>query len=255
MMKEDILNQARELYKSGSKNRKIKRFNGEVQLSDFLMNTFHIGEYFYCVYYFPDQEMEYCSEGTKNILSIEPDAFSLSYLVENMHPDDLKNFMRFEGTLLTFLPNIPPAKLTRYKACYDYRLKTGKGKYKRLLHQVFNLQNDEDGATIRTFGVFTDISHLKTDNHMQLNLIGLKGEPSFYDVQPDGSYTSGKSPLSDREREVLIAMADGLNSAEIAVKLNISKNTVHNHRSSILEKTNTKSSLEALKVAFNGHWI
>lgn len=254
-MKDHILKQARELYKSGSKNKQIKRFDGEVVLTDFLMNTFHIGEYFYCVYYFPDQEMEYCSEGTKSILSIEPEAFGLPYLVENIHPDDLKNFMRFEETLLTFLPSIAPEKLTRYKTSYDYRIKTAKGDYKRLLHQVLTLQNEDDGAIIRTFGVFTDITHLKKDNHMQLNLIGSDGEPSFYDVKLDGTFTSGDSPLTDREKEVLLAMAEGLNSTEIAEKLKVSKHTINIHRSHILEKTHTKSSLEALKVAFNGHWI
>lgn len=254
-MKDEILKQARELYKSGSKNRRIKNFEGEVELSDFLMNTFHIGDYFYLVYYFPDQEMEYCSEGTKKVLSIAPEKFSLSYMVENMHPDDLKNFMRFEGTLLTFLPTIPPEKLTKYKCIYDYRLKDGKGKYKRLLHQVMTLQNEEDGATIRTFAVLTDITHLKTDTHMQLNLIGLDGEPSFYDIQEDGTYTSGESPFTDREREVLIEMTDGLNSTEISEKLGISKHTVNIHRKNILEKTNTQSSLEAMRVAMKGHWI
>jgi DNA-binding CsgD family transcriptional regulator len=254
-MKEDILNQARELYQSGSKNRKIKKFDGEVELSRFLMNTFHIGDYFFLIYYFPDQEMEYCSEGTKDVLSIEPSAFSLPYIIENMHPEDLKNFMRFEGTLLTFLPTIAPEKLVKYKCVYDYRIKDGNGQYKRLLHQVITLQNEDDGALIRTFAVLTDITHLKTDTHMQLNLIGLDGEPSFYDVKEDNSYTSGESPLSEREKEVLTAMADGLNSAEIAQRLEISKHTVDNHRKNILEKTNANSSLEALKVALTGHWI
>ena len=254
-MKEDILRQARELYKSGSKNRQIKKFDGEVVLSDFLMNTFHIGDHFYLVYYFPDQEMEYCSEGIRDVLSIEPDAFSLAYMVEKMHPDDLKNFMQFEGTLLTFLPTIAPEKLAKYKCSYDYRIKDGKGKYKRVLHQVMTLQNEEDGATIRTFAVLTDITHLKTDTHMQLNMIGLDGEPSFYDIKEDLTYTSGKSPFSEREKEVLLAMAEGLTSNEIAERLEISKHTVNTHRKNLLEKTNTQSSLEALQVALKGHWI
>lgn len=254
-MKENILKQARELYQSGSKHRKTKEFDGEVQLSEFLLNTFHIGDYFFLIYYFPEQEMEYCSEGTREVLSIEPEAYNLPYIIENMHPDDLKNFMLFEGTLLTFLPTIAPEKLVKYKVCYDYRIKDANGDYKRLLHQVITLQNEDDGALIRTFAVLTDITHLKTDTHMQLNLIGLDGEPSYYDVKEDNSYTSGESPLSEREKEVLTAMADGLNSAEIAEKLDISKHTVDSHRKNLLEKTNAKSSLEALKVALTGHWI
>ena len=254
-MKEDILKQARELYKSGSKHKRIKKFDGEVELSDFLMNTFHIGDYFFLIYYFPEQEMEFCSEGTKKVLLIEPEEFSLPYIIENMHPDDLKNFMRFEGTLLTFLPTIAPEKLVKYKCSYDYRIKDGKGKYKRLLHQVITLQNEDDGALIRTFAVLTDITHLKTDTHMQLNVIGLDGEPSFYDVKEDNTYTSGESPFSEREKEVLTAMAEGLTSSEIAERFDISNHTVNAHRKNLLEKTNTQSSLEALQVALKGHWI
>jgi DNA-binding CsgD family transcriptional regulator len=224
-------------------------------LSEYLVNSFHIGDYFFFIYYFPQQEMEFCSESIQKVLNIDQADFSLEYVIENMHPEDLENFMQFENTLLTFLPTIPADQLINYKSCYDYRLKDAHGNYKRILHQVRTLQNEEDGALIRTFGVFTDITHFKSDTHMQLDLIGLNGAPSFYDVKPDGSYTPGESPLSERETQILKDLAAGLNSVEIAAKLGISKYTVNNHRSSILQKTNSQNSMEALKVALRAHWI
>lgn len=47
--------------------------------------------------------------------------------------------------------------------------------------------------------------------------------------------------LSDREQEVLVLVAQGLSSKEIAVKLNIAVNTVNTHRKSITKKTGIKS--------------
>ena len=47
--------------------------------------------------------------------------------------------------------------------------------------------------------------------------------------------------LSDREQEVLVLVAKGLSSKEIAAKLNIAVNTVNTHRKSITKKTGIKS--------------
>lgn len=47
--------------------------------------------------------------------------------------------------------------------------------------------------------------------------------------------------LSDREQEVLVLVAQGLSSKEIAAKLNIAVNTVNTHRKSITKKTGIKS--------------
>jgi DNA-binding CsgD family transcriptional regulator len=254
-MKNNLLQQAQEIYKHGSRHRHLKRFDGEVNLSEYLLNTFHVGEYFFFIYYLPEQKMEYVSGGVRDVLGLEEDQFSLAYLVENFHPDDLPHFLRFESTLVPFLASLPVEKLTKYKVRYDFRIKDVKGNYKRLLHQLMTLQCDTDGAVIRTFGVYTDITHLKTETDMRLNVIGMGGEPSFFDIQEDCSYATQESPLSDREIEVLSLVAEGMNSKEIAETLDISKHTVDNHRKNILEKTGADSSLAAVKEAINRMWI
>ncbi|MBQ9587290.1 MAG: helix-turn-helix transcriptional regulator [Bacteroidales bacterium] len=47
--------------------------------------------------------------------------------------------------------------------------------------------------------------------------------------------------LSDRETDVLVLVAKGLSSKEIADKLNISVHTVNSHRKNITHKTGIKS--------------
>ena len=46
------------------------------------------------------------------------------------------------------------------------------------------------------------------------------------------------SPLSDREKEILILICKGMSTQKIAVSLSLSKRTVDSHRANILSKTN-----------------
>lgn len=59
--------------------------------------------------------------------------------------------------------------------------------------------------------------------------------------------------LTEREREVLALMTDGLNNAQIAEKLVISLSTVKFHVSSILTKLHAASRTEAVSIALQHH--
>lgn len=54
-----------------------------------------------------------------------------------------------------------------------------------------------------------------------------------------GSSSQDKDALSERELQVIELVAAGLTNQEIAEKLEISKRTVDNHISNILDKTKT----------------
>lgn len=55
--------------------------------------------------------------------------------------------------------------------------------------------------------------------------------------------------LSRREREILRQISRGKPSKQIAAELNISINTVNNHRQNIIRKLNCKNTAEAIVVA------
>jgi NarL family two-component system response regulator LiaR len=61
--------------------------------------------------------------------------------------------------------------------------------------------------------------------------------------------------LTEREKEVLELMTEGLNNPDIAERLFVSKSTVKFHVSSILAKLNVSSRTEAVAVALQHHLL
>lgn len=61
--------------------------------------------------------------------------------------------------------------------------------------------------------------------------------------------------LTDREREVLALMVDGLNNQQIATRLVISVSTAKFHVSSILSKLGATSRTEAVSIALQNHLV
>ncbi|MGW4716811.1 response regulator [Nocardia sp. NPDC004260] len=67
--------------------------------------------------------------------------------------------------------------------------------------------------------------------------------------------TAGTSPLTAREREVLVAAADGAPASAIAKRLHLSEGTVRNHLSSAIGKTGTSTRAEAVRAAERLGWL
>lgn len=69
------------------------------------------------------------------------------------------------------------------------------------------------------------------------------------------SLTSGPSPLTEREREVLRAVADGATAATAAAQLHLSPGTVRNHLSSAMGKLDARTRVEAARRAESHGWL
>lgn len=61
--------------------------------------------------------------------------------------------------------------------------------------------------------------------------------------------------LTQREREVLVLMIEGLNNVQIAGKLTVSPSTIKSHVSNILSKLNVTSRTEAVTLALRNHIV
>ncbi|GAA4900207.1 two component transcriptional regulator, LuxR family [Stackebrandtia albiflava] len=77
-------------------------------------------------------------------------------------------------------------------------------------------------------------------------------------VDPDlasAALRAGGSPLTDRERDVLVAAEDGATVAEIADRLHLAQNTVRNYLSAAIGKTATRNRSAAARVARDRGWL
>ena len=65
----------------------------------------------------------------------------------------------------------------------------------------------------------------------------------------------GPNPLTDREKEILLAAATGADAREIATRLSLGEGTVRNYLSSAIAKTHARNRTEAARTAETNGWL
>jgi two-component system response regulator DesR len=83
----------------------------------------------------------------------------------------------------------------------------------------------------------------------------LAGETVIDPALATAALTAGPNPLTERERDVLAAAADGATIADVAARLHLSESTVRNYLSSAIGKTGTRNRMEALQTARLQGWL
>ncbi|MGW0668636.1 response regulator [Streptomyces sp. NPDC002746] len=83
----------------------------------------------------------------------------------------------------------------------------------------------------------------------------LAGERVIDPTLAAAALADGASPLTDREREVLRAAADGSTNAEIAAVLHLSQGTVRNYLSTAIQKLAARNRAEAVRMAREKGWL
>lgn len=74
-------------------------------------------------------------------------------------------------------------------------------------------------------------------------------------TKPASPFYNSKILLSEREKEVLSLLCDGLSTNEISEKIFLSPRTVEGHRLRILEKTGTKNTAGMVAYAFRNNLV
>jgi two-component system response regulator DesR len=69
------------------------------------------------------------------------------------------------------------------------------------------------------------------------------------------SLSSGTSPLTEREHDVLLSARDGATVTDVASRLHLSEGTVRNHLSAAIGKTAARTRAEAVRVADERGWL
>ncbi|MEU4796095.1 response regulator transcription factor [Streptomyces sp. NPDC023327] len=83
----------------------------------------------------------------------------------------------------------------------------------------------------------------------------LAGERVIDPTLAAAALAGGANPLTDREREVLRAAADGATNAELARALHLSQGTVRNYLSMAIQKLAVRNRAEAVSAARDKGWL
>ncbi len=226
----------------------------ELTLHKQLLSLFQPGTYYYYVFNIFEADFEFVSPGVTNILGYEPEEMDIHLFLEIIHPEDKPYFLKFEQRITEFFKNLPFDKIPKYKMQYDFRMRTKDKRYVRLLHQAIQIDFDEVNY-YRTLSIDTDISHIKSAGIPSFSIIGLEGEPSYYNITDANTLVLSKYPFTRREREIVKMIVEGKNSNQIAELLFISVHTVNVHRKNILKKAEVSTPLDLVRKAIQEGWV
>jgi len=83
----------------------------------------------------------------------------------------------------------------------------------------------------------------------------MEGERMVDPALAASALSEGGNPLTDRERDVLFASADGATIGDVASKLYLSEGTVRNYLSTAIKKLGTRNRVEAARLAERKGWL
>jgi DNA-binding CsgD family transcriptional regulator len=200
----------------------------------------------------------YYSSGFKNQLGWDIDQAHTegsSYVDSRIHPDDLEKLLKAGNYFIRLgLFQMKDIVWKNFKLICDFRIKNSRNDYVRVIEQHLCLETDQSG------NYWLDLSILDLNptqdliTPFQCRLLNFK-TGQLYKFPPHDYVLPEIPELSLREKEILIHIAGGLVSKQIADKLFISVNTVNTHRQRIIEKLNVANTAEAIHYASEVGWL
>lgn len=228
---------------------------GQYNVLELLGNVFCPGPFVYYVLDSPTLTFDLVSKSTDTLFACAPEDFTLQALLDRLHPDDLKYFLRCEDLVAHFLKRcIESDKMLQYKIHYCLRFRVASGDYHLFLLQTLTLETSEAGELLKVFGTLTDIHHLCDSNNYRLSFIGLEGEPSVTGIdvfaeQPLENFMAYPIQVpapgfTRREIDIIRLLGAGMSTGQIADQLRISPRTVVTHRKNVLRKSQARNTVE-----------
>jgi len=167
-------------------------------------------------------------------------------IYQRIHPDDLFQRHLLELEFFNFLKGMDPEERLHYTTKCHIRTLNSKKEYQLISHRSFYLKNSSEGGLWLAVCLYNyAFEKSGSTSGIDGKIVNTKTGESFY----IDTYVNCTDLLTTREKEILVLISEGGISKEIAVRLNISINTVNRHRQNILEKLNVNNSIEAVRTA------
>jgi DNA-binding CsgD family transcriptional regulator len=153
---------------------------------------------------------------------------------------------------LKFLKSLPfEEKINQKFVFVGPKIKTFTGKTNRTFIQTSHLDEDDERNPINVINAIQDISYLMKDDFWWMRFsYGENNEKVKYYHSSLGKSFEGDI-VSDREKDILRLINQGMDSPEIAETLFLSLSTVHTHRKNMLARTGMKDVTALLQIALS----
>ena len=167
-------------------------------------------------------------------------------LEERIHPDDRMQLTEYQIEHGQFIYSLPPEERNDYRQIFQFRMLNARQQYVNVSSRQQVIETDRNGKAWIIMGVMDILPDQTPIERIKRTVVNRKTGEIF----PSCAVPPGKQ-LSNREKEILRLIRQGLLSKEIACLLRISIYTVNNHRKNILSKLNANNVMEAIHIVEN----
>ena len=188
--------------------------------------------------------LQYISINCENVFGMNAREFSeltVQQFFGRVHPDDVDAV----GLCFDFINDAEPYDPISHRFVMHYRFKNSKNEYVHIRDEKLAVETSTGKylyfTIFRNVGAQEKFLHVKLDVHQYKKGNDIK----VYSYNPRMADES----ISPRQNEIMQLLIKGFSTQEIAENLNISVNTIRNHKQVLFRKVNVKSSVELISFA------
>jgi len=189
--------------------------------------------------------------GPLRLLGFEHELINKFFLDSIVHPDELPTVKAIYRDIANQIHEKPDVLLEKVSLSLSFRIRRSNGIYYRINSQNQFIKPKGD-SELYMITIINDLSHLEYNQGVFWKIKGDGLELFNFKKEKDLNCTKS---LTKREIDLIKCMADGLDSKNIAVTLNISLHTVNTHRKNMLKKMKFDNSIQLISYAFRNHLI
>jgi len=222
----------------------LNQFGQISPLAPGIMPAFYIIDY-------SKQDYILMSEGIRQFTDFRPEDFmdsGLSMLLDIYNKDDFKVYNeKVFAANKKFLQCVPQEEHQQHVFNYTFRVKDGRGSMSHIWQRGMYI-TDSEKQPVYSLGTAIEVTGMCNPNvifhsiERITNTRQVVQQNNFYVYEEDASFTQ-------REKDIVRFIAEGLSIKQIADKLHITENTIANHRKNMFRKTNTKNMAELVAQA------
>jgi DNA-binding CsgD family transcriptional regulator len=169
--------------------------------------------------------------------------------MDQIHPEDMQEISgNFYLKLLDSMVKHSVEEIRKFKFSFTYRFKRKDNVWVKFLQNYVFLEIHEEKDPLLLLNFVSDITPYKKDNKVIFFFSSFGNNSSIMDMVTKSFNVYSKT--SKRENEIILYIANGTKTKEIAEKMHLSVFTIRAHKRNIFEKTGTKNIAQLSTYAF-----